>query len=115
MVVAGAAAFVCPCLLLVVLGQFREERMELYHRVTVARDTGLDRLASLDQDNAQLAAQLEDLKVATKTQVSQRVHPRRLRHVRRTRAGAGQRSGKTTNLFIAQRSAGHAAAKCGTR
>jgi hypothetical protein len=49
--------------------QFREERMELYHRVTVARDTGLDRVASLDQENAQLVAQLDELKVATKTQV----------------------------------------------
>jgi len=43
--------------------------MELYHRVTVARDTGLDRVASLDQENAQLVAQLDELKVATKTQV----------------------------------------------
>jgi len=43
--------------------------MELYHRVTVARDTGLDRVATLDQENAQLGAQLDDLKVATKTQV----------------------------------------------
>jgi len=48
--------------------KFHEERMELYGRITAARDEYLDRLQVVTQENQQLQTQLEDLREETKVQ-----------------------------------------------
>lgn len=48
--------------------KFHEERMELYGRITAARDEYLDRLQVVTQENQQLVAQLEELRQETKVQ-----------------------------------------------
>mmetsp|Transcript_61446 Transcript_61446/g.139091 ORF Transcript_61446/g.139091 Transcript_61446/m.139091 type:complete len:502 (-) Transcript_61446:292-1797(-) len=47
---------------LINFAKFREERMDMYNRVTVERDEHLDRLATLEEQNSGLTQQLDELR-----------------------------------------------------
>jgi len=53
---------------LINFAKFREERMELYQRITVERDELLDRLQNGDDSNAHLQKTLDELRLETKSQ-----------------------------------------------
>lgn len=48
--------------------KFKEERLDMYHKITVPRDEHLDRLQQLTAENDQLRVQLEELREANKAQ-----------------------------------------------
>lgn len=56
---------------LINFAKFREERMELYTKITVARDDYLDRLHNVSHENEQLQTQVRPHMLLLRTRISQ--------------------------------------------